>query len=249
MLLVVFGAGASFDSASALRPDQTSATWRPPLANQLFELRRFGGYISQFPKCAPLITHLQSSEVNVERVLEKYQNEANGDPERLRQLAAVRFYLQTMLSELVVAWKGETSGVTNYKTLLDQIRHERKQDAKVCLATFNYDNLLEDALSVVNVRIGSMPDYVTGDYQIVKLHGSINWFHEVLNFHSVAGQHPTQTIAQLIETAPKLIFKGYQITPSVSLLQQSTNVALFPALSIPVENKPGYECPQSTFRS
>src|SRR2546421_9716112 len=59
VLVVVFGAGAPYDSASALRPDQRSATWRPPLANQLFDLGRFGGYISQFPK-GPSTNHLST---------------------------------------------------------------------------------------------------------------------------------------------------------------------------------------------
>src|SRR2546425_1105282 len=125
MLMVIFGAGASYDSASALRPDRVSATWRPPLANQLFDLSRFGNLVSQFPKCHPLITYLQAPDSNVEEVLEKYQNESKGDPERIRQLAAVRYYLQTMLYTCMVGWQGETKGVTNYKTLMDLIRHER----------------------------------------------------------------------------------------------------------------------------
>ena len=38
MLLVIFGAGASYDSAAANRPDD-AVTVRPPLADQLFDVR------------------------------------------------------------------------------------------------------------------------------------------------------------------------------------------------------------------
>jgi hypothetical protein len=244
MLLVVFGAGASYDSASALRADQRSATWRPPLANQLFDLGRFGGYISQFPRCAPIITYLQGPDVNVEQRLEKYQSEQGKDPERVRQLTAIRYYLQTMLSELVVAWHGETSGVTNYKSLLDQIRHERKPGEKVCLVTFNYDTLLEDALSIVNATPKSMRDYVAGDYLVIKLHGSINWVHQVDNFRGDVNKAPIQVISEIIDEAPNLLFNpGHQPISATPLIQRRDNPPFVPALSIPVEHKPGYECP------
>jgi hypothetical protein len=242
--MVVFGAGASYDSSATLLPSNSLGSWRPPLANKLFDSQRFGNYIAQFPRCAPLITYLQGPDVIVEQVLEKYQSEAGKDPERVRQLTAIRFYLQTMLSDCMVNWHQEIHGVTNYKTLMDQIRHERKPGEKVCLVTFNYDTLLEDALSIVNATPKSMRDYVGGDYLVIKLHGSINWVHQVDNFRGDVNKPPIQVVSEIIDEAPNLFFNpGHQPISATPLIQRRDNPPFVPALSIPVEHKPGYECP------
>src|SRR5947208_9452386 len=118
--MVIFGAGASYDSL-AVPPtgDGRVSLYRPPLANQLFDWR-FGDDIARFPRCQPVISYLQRPNVNVEAELEKLQTDASGYPEGVRQLAAVRYYLQTMLWGCQDRWRTVTRGVTNYKTLLDQ---------------------------------------------------------------------------------------------------------------------------------
>ena len=178
--MVVFGAGASYDSFSEYPPESGAAMdQRPPLANQLFELR-FANTIDQFPQCGPIIPYLRpqggNPVPNVEQVLEKYQKQAIGDPERNTQLAAIRYYLQTTLRNCQSQWKQITHGVTNYTTLLDHIRHRRDSKEKVCLVTFNYDTLLEESLPVVRVKTNDIEDYVKSDYQVIKLHGSITTF-------------------------------------------------------------------------
>src|SRR5206468_4270500 len=70
-------------------------------------LPTFGPYIDKFPKCRPLISYLQGPDVNVERELEKWQNKANDKPERFSQLAAIRYYLQDMLSACTFSWLQE----------------------------------------------------------------------------------------------------------------------------------------------
>ena len=63
-------------------------------------------------------------------------------------------------------------GVTNYKTLLDQLEHYRRPDETVCLVTFNYDTLLEDALPTVGLKVLEIADYISSDrYKLIKLHG------------------------------------------------------------------------------
>src|SRR6267143_6052981 len=158
MLMVVFGAGASHDSFSAYPAETgTQMDVRPPLANHLFDLR-FAYAIEQFPQCRPIISPLRQPGVNVEQVLEKFQKQAEKDSERHTQLAAVRFYLQTTLWDCQQNWEQFTSGATNYTTLLDDIRHYRHSNEKVCLVTFNYDTLLEQALPHVHVRTNTITD-------------------------------------------------------------------------------------------
>ena len=112
----------------------------------------------------------------VENVTQELQAEAGEDPERHRQLAAVRYYLQYMLWEYTRHWKDQAKGISNYKSLLDQIRHRSKIDEVFYLPTFNYDTLLEDAGPGIGLRIGGLPDYVGGHpyYKVIKLHGSVN---------------------------------------------------------------------------
>ena len=127
MLMVVFGAGASYDSVPSRPPIPFPGAQlldRPPLANELFADRpRFVEAIRSFPKCQPVIPYLRHlpRDGSVEQVLEGLQAEAEEYPERHRQLAAVRFYLHFMLWECERYWNDVASGVTNYKTLLDQL--------------------------------------------------------------------------------------------------------------------------------
>jgi hypothetical protein len=176
MLMVIFGAGASYDSFEALRfPNVVES--RLPLAKQLFD-RRFGEDYRLFPKCGPLIQRLQQPNISVENQLEDFQKEAIRYPTRLVQLAAIRYYLGYMLSRCQSDWTTQvTKGVTNYTTMIDQIALQRNFADKVCLVTFNYDTLLEHALIDNNIPLNTIPDYVRSDFKVIKLHGSINWAH------------------------------------------------------------------------
>lgn len=122
--MVILGAGASCDSSPAYPLENVgSMEWRPPLADELFDMK-FANMIAHFPKAKPVITHLLpkvGDRVNVEHVLEDLRAQAAaGDKERYRQLAAVQFYLQAMLTQCTWQWadsvNGVTRGVTNYGT-------------------------------------------------------------------------------------------------------------------------------------
>jgi len=98
MLLIIFGAGASFDSDPS-RPAPSGLENRPPLANQLFDDRHnFVAALCQFDECAEIVPFLRGAKA-IEQQLEVLQNEANEYPDRFRQLAAARWYLQFMLGE------------------------------------------------------------------------------------------------------------------------------------------------------
>jgi hypothetical protein len=129
MLLVIFGAGASYDSIPSRPPDHfVGLESRPPLADELFADRPFFvGAMKDFPKCQPIIPYLQQRKPNqtVEHVLEGLQVESIKRPERARQLAAVKWYLHFMLWECERQWDEVAKGITNYKTLLDQIEQCR----------------------------------------------------------------------------------------------------------------------------
>lgn len=253
MLMVIFGAGASYDSAPSYPPGGVRGRMlkeRLPLAEELFSDRPlFADTISQFPKCQPVIPLLRDLRegITVERVLEGLQADAEEYPERSRQLAAIRYYLQVMLWQCEAQWQSVVKGVTNYKTLLDQIERWRTREQQVCLVTFNYDRMLEAALPAVGLSIHTLTDYVSGEnYKVIKLHGSIDWAREVnspvddLRYNG----NTWEVVNGLIDRAADLDVSQRYRTVNQCPVWKSDGQVLFPALAIPVETKRGYECPE-----
>jgi hypothetical protein len=199
----------------------------------------------------------RTSESSVESELERLRAEAQTTPSRIRQLAAVQFYLQSMLWECETLWNQEEArGVTNYKTLLDQIemwRGETKE--KVCLVSFNYDTMLEDALPTAGITIRDLRDYVSSDdYKIVKLHGSVNWAHSVnTEIKNIGNRFALDVANELIERRTDLnILQDFLIVKSPlgdPERRLPSETPWFPALAIPVESKQEYECPQEQLKA
>lgn len=187
MLMVIFGAGASFDSAQSARIKIVGGAiqydglpYRPPLANDLFadRNRAFAHLISSYSKMHPILPLLRErSQKSVEEVLEALQSEAAVYAERHRQLAAVRFYLRDLLWECTERWIEHTSGVTNYSPLIDQILRWHATKEPIALVTFNYDLLLETALRNFGF-FWSEPERFLESHAVLKvfkLHGSVDW--------------------------------------------------------------------------
>jgi len=253
MLMVIFGAGASYDSAPSCRapPNANSKGqyWdlRPPLANELFDDRAiFSSAISRYSRIQPIIPHLRhfSSNSSVEQELEKLQTDADEDPVKQKQLAAVRFYLQEVIWKCQRVWNEEVAkDVSNYKTLLEAIRHWRRsqdQSEPTYLVTFNYDKMLEIALRSVDVRINDLSDYIASEYKLIKLHGSVDWVHPVADKITW-----TDMVSEVIEMAAnlKISLEYEKVDLDLSSGEINKKKAFFPALAVPVQNKQRYECP------
>ncbi len=100
MLLVIFGAGASYDSVYHRPPPEAQFSTnvariqrfgsyeesRPPLANQLFDDRPLFVEIMQtYPACKPLVNLLRG-DVRVEQQLARFEEQTKTFPERKRLL-------------------------------------------------------------------------------------------------------------------------------------------------------------------
>lgn len=262
MLLVVLGAGASYDSDPDRPPSYDPTTsrienlppneqHRPPLANRLFDNRpQFLTAMQRFPDCLALIPHLRRSGVAVEKELSRLQAEASTYPERYRQLAAVRYYLHFALGQCQDRWRGIHGGVTNYLTFVDEIerwRYEKKET--VCFVTFNYDTMLEEAMQRgLRLAVGSMDSYRSWqDYSLFKLHGSISWGRVVDGITDRPIQHGPYYYQRLIDMAVmgnSYISERYELCDlEMNPRQPGRGMVLFPALSIPLEQKDEFSCP------
>lgn len=261
MLLVVFGAGASYDSAATypvpkpevgLGGDYLVEQSRPPLADRLFENRGwFAEALKLFPTCQPLVTHLRhlSRDKNLEQVLATYLNEAGERPERHCQIMAVRYYLAYIIKNCENQWEGVHKGVTNYRTLLDQIESWRRRNHEaVCLVTFNYDRMLEVACFDIGLRFEKFEDYITSEnYKLFKLHGCVNWGrYTTIRQDSLPHLNASAVANELTERAASL-----ELTDAFTLISQQPppmpplpdRLAIIPAIAIPIENKDAFECP------
>jgi len=249
MLMVIFGAGASYDSVASRRPGAFDHESRLPLANQLFGDRPlFARVLTHFPAVQPLISRLRylGKEQSLERELQAIRAEADTYAERTRQLVAVRYYLHMLIHECEQSWASVINGAggeTNYRTLLDEIAYCSPHDV-VHLVTFNYDRLIEAALPTVNVRIQNLDDYVKGRFQLIKLHGSTNWSRAVKTPLKTAGVNGMDVIQQVIDARTLNVSNEFMFFD-----QHVTGVhgetPLFPALAIPFEEKLDFECPSN----
>src|SRR5438046_1015631 len=106
------------------------------------------------------------------------------------------------------------------------------------LVSFNHDTLLEEALtSTVGVKIEKMSDYLSTEYKVVKLHGSINWTHVVREPKFDLSGTEVDVAIRVIDKAPQL-----DINPTFDLASRNItgrwgDHPIIPALSIPVANK------------
>ena len=205
MLLVIFGAGASYDSVYHHPPPEAHVErvqrfgayeeFRPPLANQLFDDRPLFVQIMQdYAACMPLVNLLRG-DVRVEQQLAKFEEQAKTFPTRKRQLTSIRYYLHHVLWRCQAFWASERKGITNHPDLLGcdlkggdieggasmprdlQLRHDARRSNAATLG-LEYTNL-----NAYTSR---------SEYKLIKLHGSVDWGLEML---SVPGRgQPTEVI-------------------------------------------------------
>lgn len=257
MLMVIFGAGASYDSCPTYPPGSDVPTSdgltrlnqhnRPPLASELFANRPlFAHMVERFPDCQPIVPRLRSlRDETLEAALEDLQTQAESYPQGLRELAAVRCYLHQIISSSENAWSEVVQGVTNYKSLLREIERTYPKEP-VCLVTFNYDTLLEGALRQFNLPITNIDDYTKRHpfYRVFKLHGSTNWVREIeTSVHVELGTDTQGVFTQLMEHLPEIrITDRYFFSPH-DPVGITVHKPMFPAIAIPVEKKRSFECP------
>ncbi len=251
MLMVIFGAGASFDSDPYRRPSRPDAqpsyeqALRPPLACQLFDKRdAFNAARSRFPQMKPVVSRLREAcKSNVEAELNAMFHEGAVNPKRPVQLAAIRYYLREAVYHCEQSWYPRTHGETNYLSLLDRVEQADPSGAPVMLVTFNYDTLVERALETFNgaPMIRTQEEYRSGRFSLFKLHGSTNWARSVSGVDSNADH---ELMARgYIEGASRLSLEGAFEFYSAEADPFAASIGGFPALAVPLAEKTEFECP------
>src|SRR6266480_3870803 len=257
MLMVIFGAGASYDSLVDITPGANDKELRPPLANQLFARRSpFETVVQEYWECRPIITQLRqlAQNTNLEKVLESFRAEGEqGDDRRFVQLHAVRYYLRNVVGVCSQMWPNETRGVTNYGNLVERIRNWCVRSREpVAFVTFNYDTMLEAACGDV---YGFLPtnihSYISrDDFQVFKPHGSIDWVRAVDERVDVSRTTDKRQIEHaLIGLGKKLALRpGHHLLSSTDGAGMLEGHFTYPAIALPVETKNDFEFPDEHLR-
>jgi hypothetical protein len=269
VLLVVLGAGASFDSMPRDRETEERVDLagvgtyrfdqvRPPLTKDLAkEQPFFNSLVSKYPACRPVVDYLRRELVaasarptpTLEDALARYQ--AGTDASIPRQMMATRFYLRDLLWTSTGFMQSDilTGGITNYTTLIRKLRAATVgTPTHLCIVSFNYDLLLE---ATCRDHWGFDPNvieaYLGEDVSILKPHGSVQW---VWFAGGEAKYRPTEADRQTIELAPDVpadssaeILQGL---PPYDRDYDSFTVPLrVPALALPIAEKTDFAWPKA----
>lgn len=268
-LLVVFGAGASFDSISTREPGLANQLRgalsadpaiprmtdeehqaRPPLADQLFDPRpQFMQLLKRFPMLDEIAPHLQLRPTgrSVEALLEELAGQTEIYPRRLQQLTALRFYIESIIETCEARWIGQSNVQLNVSALLDTIEYIRASRRQSVFVTFNYDRLLEYALERrFERKLRYTTDYVKSDaLPLIKLHGSLGWRRLLpgspADFAFTSDLDRPRRIAEEIGQ----LGEPGQILTRRELSEVQLRSPQIPALAVPLLHKRDFECPDS----
>lgn len=244
-LTVIVGAGASYDCGALSEAD---STWRPPLAKDLF-LNRYPSFtdvLRQYPGAENLADEIRGGlarGMNLEAILRVLSESTNLGTKR--DFLQVPLYIQHLIGDVSANYI--KSGGTSFSTLVRAI--DQSSYTKVLYLTTNYDLFLDRALERHHrFTFGSMSDYLrTGNsWQLVKLHGSVNWGHRLLNSQS-SSEDPVTVLNELeiedLRFGPIELRGGYKDGHRFRRTAGGISEFSYPALAVPIEKKDEFVCP------
>ena len=252
MLMVIFGAGASYDSSREFPTAKESPleVWRPPRAIDLFRDSNhwFGDIVARYPRLHPILGRLREPQSgrSLEEELQCILDEAHDNEERTRQLMAARYYLRDLLYEVSENWRKRVR-FTNYAPLIDQILQSRRRAEAAeptALVTFNYDTLLDRALE----SFGYEPKQIENHFQahsvlkLFKPHGSVDWSRFVEVCRDLKVPRPREarySVDQLIANAHLIVpSEAYRVVSATDPHQiHNFDRPIIPAIAIPTQTK------------
>jgi hypothetical protein len=244
VLLVILGAGASYDSDRRRTANLRGKSL--PLAQDLFS-ERFAEIASRYDAVQGILGDLRDAP-NVEQVLERLMTERERYPHRVRQLLGATYYIRQVVDDAQKSWwTGAPDRVTNFVELVEQLQRWRI-DSKdsVVFVTFNYDTLLEKAIQAVTGKtFRDVNSYDAEPMPVFKLHGSIDWWQAVTDPRGW-GDNPAVVLwaDRMIEAATSI-----QTSPQVMVRDAHEPIGgpAIPAISLPVITKGdgAFACPST----
>lgn len=245
MILMIVGAGASYDSVPLVVYKNMPSTLicRPPLANEVFDNRvPFHEALQEHPELMGVVPRLRPPDdnrsFNLEAELEVLASEQSSYPQRAGQLLAVSMYLAEIIDGCSQDW-GKGVG-NNYEAVLDRLspvwRAGTSGGGLACV-TFNYDTLLDEAIQqATDHSFDNVADYISlQQLPLFKLHGSVNWRRPIGSNYVSHRDRPKMHAGSL---NPGPIEVGYWGHGGIDDYER-----YLPALAVPMQEKDVFECP------
>ena len=266
--MVIFGAGASHGSRADDDVIDAGAVagrrvYRPPVTAGLFD-ERFGEYASKYPSSRPAIVRLRQAPRDrptllIEQEIGNLYQEASTNPERVRQLLALRFYLQDLIESETNKWSELFHGITLYTNLLERLGTWRSRSREpIVLVTFNYDTLIDRSVEdqTANWHLTTFASHIKrDDWRLYKLHGSTAWRRDVPA--AVSWTDPQAVISHADEID---VSRGHLIIAKTGELEQKAKrqaefedpderTVQILGIAVPTSLKQTFECPTDHLRS
>ncbi|MGA9762632.1 MAG: hypothetical protein WBQ14_09430 [Gaiellaceae bacterium] len=255
-LVVILGAGASFDCTSSAIGEKNDGL-RPPLVKDLFSsTQSFAAILNEYPlaemAAAEIRVTLANESVALEDYLRTRLRDADDRYARLRY-RQVPTYLQQLFYEISRPAEGRqgVAGYTRQPDNYDALLNETLALERVLFVTLNYDTILDQRLGQYEGGLFSLDSYVTAhrNWALFKLHGSVNWGREVYGLPiptpppSSIGTNEYLRLLQQVQNLDlgKISFRLGGI--SDSRYDQRSGSLYYPALSAPLGAEDELSCP------
>jgi len=254
-ILIVLGAGASYQCW----PPGRQSLLTLPLANGLFSTENTQDELLNLYNLTSLAAKLrrravvEGNKFNIEGELAgiKERAEKDGDFNVQKILFKSRFYIQELIQKLSEATIEVTRGHTLYVDFLNDLKDwidENRRERFVDIVTFNYDTLIDKAMStvyshdwMVKNNESALSAYYTGsNLRIYKPHGSINW-------GRIVTRNGTDNYIYEDINQPTNDFNSIDITDKFKFVdpvyRTSERKDYVPAIAVPYKGKSFEECP------
>lgn len=263
--MVIFGAGASFDSHFHYHENDFNHVWRPPLANELFAPRNdsFLKVYNKYFGVKSLLPGLNVKE-DIEDYFDQLWNKAKvqNNKEVLSLIVNLVYAIQELMLE--ISEKNKEIGLSNYSAIVNQANlYSNLKNQDVAFVSFNYDLLLENAISEVYVGgqspLNHFDNYTNNRIKLFKPHGSANWGKKIktkIIRDSDSNQkyfyefkYDFDRIEQMLESNFELVYSdSKKILLTNSSYSETDFDYYFPQLLLPMKNKDEFIMPNSQIK-
>lgn len=246
MLLVIFGAGASWDCdwRTVANPQHDDGL-RLPMTRKLFSLTNpaFSAAFNEYDRAQTLIADLQAAmtrdNFQLEIELEHFMEQAPESVDTMKGLLALQFAFQQGFLRASDTYHRSMAQRTNYTALVSRLESARtRTNEDVVFLTFNYDDLLEKALETGPGSFNNFRDYTQSRFPIFKVHGSVRWCRLSKGTYPKTEEPESMLNMEIIEEVPEPS-NDYRHTIRT---HEQGRVSL-PALAIPTRSKTDFVMP------